>query len=134
MDITIDATFLPHTDPDASLAFYRDLLGWEVRADVGRGTMRWITVAPVGSASSVVLEPPAMAEGLTDAQRTAITEMIENGSYAFINLATPDLDGVFDKLQAGGADVLQEPAVQPWGVRNCVFRDPAGNTVRIQQA
>ncbi|MFJ5988362.1 VOC family protein [Lentzea sp. NPDC092896] len=134
MDISIHTTFLPHTDPDASLAFYRDLLGWEVRADVGQGTMRWITVAPVGSASAVVLEPPAMAEGLTDVQRTAIAEMIENGSYAFINLSTPDLDGVFDKLQAGGADVVQEPADQPWGVRNCVFRDPAGNTVRIQQA
>jgi predicted enzyme related to lactoylglutathione lyase len=134
MDITIHTTFLPHTDPDASLAFYRDLLGWEVRADVGQGTMRWITVAPAGSASAVVLEPPAMAEGLTDGQRTAIAEMIENGSYAFINLATPDLEGAFEKLQAGGADVVQEPADQPWGARDCVFRDPAGNTVRIQQA
>jgi predicted enzyme related to lactoylglutathione lyase len=134
MDIDIHATFLPHTDPDASLAFYRDLLGWEVRADVGRGTTRWITVAPVGSSSAVVLELPAMAEGLTESQRTAIAEMIENGSYAFINLSTPDLDGVFDKLQASGADVVQEPADQPWGVRDCVFRDPAGNTVRIQQA
>jgi predicted enzyme related to lactoylglutathione lyase len=133
MDITIHATFLPHTDPEASLAFYRDLLGWEVRADVGQGAMRWITVAPVGAASSVVLEPPAMAEGLTDTQRTAITEMIENGSYAFINLATPDVEGAFEKLQAGGADVVQEPTDQPWGVRDCVFRDPAGNTVRIQQ-
>jgi catechol 2,3-dioxygenase-like lactoylglutathione lyase family enzyme len=133
MDISIHATFLPHTDPDASLAFYRDLLGWEVRADVGQGAMRWITVAPAGSASAVVLEPPAMADGLTDAQRTAITEMVENGSYAFINLATPDLDGAFDALQAGGVDVVQEPADQPWGVRDCVFRDPAGNTVRIQQ-
>ncbi|SDG33864.1 Uncharacterized conserved protein PhnB, glyoxalase superfamily [Lentzea fradiae] len=134
MEINIHATFLPHTDPEASLAFYRDLLGWEVRADVGQGTMRWITVAPAGSGSSVVLEPPAMADGLTDAHRTAIAEMIENGSYAFINLSTPDLDGVFDKLQAGGADVVQEPASQPWGARDCVFRDPAGNTVRIQQA
>lgn len=134
MDITLHATFLPHTDPDASLAFYRDLLGWEVRADVGRGALRWITVAPAGSSSSVVLEPPAMAEGLTDSHRTAIAEMIENGSYAFITLATPDLAGAFDALQAGGADVVQEPANQPWGVRDCVFRDPAGNTVRIQQA
>ncbi|SMD03542.1 VOC family protein [Lentzea albidocapillata] len=134
MDITIHATFLPHTDPEASLAFYRDLLGWEVRADVGQGTMRWITVAPSGGGSAVVLEPPAMAEGLTDGHRTAIAEMIENGSYAFINLATPDLDGAFEKLQAGGADVVQEPADQPWGARDCVFRDPAGNTVRIQQA
>ncbi|GGM78880.1 putative glyoxalase/bleomycin resistance protein [Lentzea pudingi] len=134
MDITIHATFLPHTDPDASLAFYRDLLGWEVRLDVGRGPMRWITVAPAGLPSSVVLEPPAMAEGLTDVQRGAITEMMQNGSYAYITLATPDLDGAFDKLQAGGADVVQEPTDQPWGARDCVFRDPAGNTVRIQQA
>lgn len=134
MDISIHTTFLPHTDPEASLAFYRDLLGWEVRADVGQGTMRWITVAPVGSGSAVVLEPLTMAEGLTDVQRTAIAEMIENGSYGFINLSTPDLEGAFDKLQSGGADVVQEPADQPWGVRNCVFRDPAGNTVRIQQA
>jgi predicted enzyme related to lactoylglutathione lyase len=134
MDITIHATFLPHTDPEASLAFYRDLLGWEVRADVGQGAMRWITVAPAGSGSSVVLEPPAMAEGLTDAQRTAIAEMIEGGSYGYIQLSTPDLAGVFDKLQASGADVVQEPTDQPWGARDCVFRDPAGNNVRIIQA
>jgi len=133
MDINIHATFLPHTDPDASLAFYRDLLGWEVRADVGQGAMRWITVAPAGSASSVVLEPPAMAEGLTDAQKTAIAGMIEGGSYGYIQLSTPDLEGVFDKLQANGADVVQEPTDQPWGARDCVFRDPAGNNVRIIQ-
>jgi predicted enzyme related to lactoylglutathione lyase len=134
MDINIHATFLPHTDPEASLAFYRDLLGWEVRADVGKGTMRWITVAPAGSGSAVVLEPPAMAEGLTDSQRTAIAEMIEAGSYGYIQLSTPDLEGVFDKLQASGADVVQEPTDQPWGARDCVFRDPAGNNVRIIQA
>ncbi|KJK51512.1 glyoxalase [Lentzea aerocolonigenes] len=134
MDIDIHATFLPHTDPEASLAFYRDLLGWEVRVDVGQGTMRWITVAPVGSTTSVVLSPPAMAEGLTDTQKTAIAEMIDAGSYGYIQLATPDLDGVFDKLQASGADVVQEPTDQPWGSRDCVFRDPAGNNVRILQA
>lgn len=134
MDINIHATFLPHTDPDASLAFYRDLLGWEVRGDVGQGAMRWITVAPVGSGSAVVLEPPAMAEGLTDTQKTAIAEMIEGGSYGYIQLSTPDLEGVFDKLQAGGGDVVQEPTDQPWGARDCVFRDPAGNNVRIIQA
>ncbi|WP_112261829.1 VOC family protein [Lentzea terrae] len=134
MDINIHATFLPHTDPDASLAFYRDLLGWEVRGDVGKGTMRWITVAPVGSSSSVVLEPPAMAEGLTDTQKTAIAEMIEGGSYGYIQLSTPDLDGVFDKLQAGGGDVVQEPTDQPWGARDCVFRDPSGNNVRFIQS
>ena len=134
MDINIHATFLPHTDPDASLAFYRDLLGWEVRADVGRGTMRWITVAPAGSGSAVVLEPPAMAEGLTDTQKTAIAEMIEGGSYGYIQLSTPDLDGVFDKLQAGGGDVVQEPTDQPWGARDCVFRDPSGNNVRFIQS
>jgi predicted enzyme related to lactoylglutathione lyase len=134
MDINIHATFLPHTDPEASLAFYRDLLGWEVRLDVGQGTMRWITVAPAGSASTVVLEPPALAEGLTDTQKTAIAEMIDAGTYRYIQLSTPDLDSVFDKLQASGADVVQEPTDQPWGSRDCVFRDPAGNNVRIIQA
>jgi predicted enzyme related to lactoylglutathione lyase len=96
--------------------------------------MRWITVAPAGSSSAVVLEPPAMADGLTDAQKTAIAEMIEGGSYGYIQLSTPDLEGVFDKVQAGGGDVVQEPADQPWGARDCVFRDPAGNNVRIIQA
>ncbi|MDT0215088.1 VOC family protein [Rothia sp. ARF10] len=135
MDITIHHTFLPHTDPEASLAFYRDTLGFEVLADVGQGAMRWITVAPAGRPTpSIVLTPPAADPGITDDERNTIAEMMAKGTYATIVLSTPDLEGTFDAVQASGAEVTQEPTDQPWGVRDCAFRDPAGNHVRINQA
>ncbi|MDA8371450.1 MAG: VOC family protein [Nocardiopsaceae bacterium] len=134
MDITIHQSFLPHNDPDASLAFYRDTLGFEVRNDVGYGGMRWITVGPVGQpGTSIVLEPPAADGcGITDDERRTIAEMMAKGTYAGINLATADLDGVFARLQAG-AEVVQEPTEQPYGARDCAVRDPAGNLIRIQE-
>jgi catechol 2,3-dioxygenase-like lactoylglutathione lyase family enzyme len=134
MDITIHSTFLPHTDPDASLAFYRDNLGFEVRADVGKGAMRWITIGPAGQPdTNIVLEPPAMDPGLNDDERRTITEMMAKGSYARVILGTADLDATFAALQATGAEVVQEPVQQPYGVRDCAFRDPAGNLVRINE-
>jgi catechol 2,3-dioxygenase-like lactoylglutathione lyase family enzyme len=134
MDITIHTTFLPHDDPDASLAFYRDTLGFEVRNDVGNGKMRWITVGPADQpGTSIVLEPPAADPGVTDDERRTIVEMMAKGTYARIILATADLNGTFARLQAGGADVVQEPTEQPYGIRDCAFRDPAGNLVRIQE-
>jgi catechol 2,3-dioxygenase-like lactoylglutathione lyase family enzyme len=134
MDITIHSTFLPHDDPDASLAFYRDTLGFEVRNDVGYGGMRWITVGPAGQpGTSIVLYPPFAAPGITDDERRTISEMMAKGSYAIIVLATVDLDGVFARLQASGADVVQEPIEQPYGVRDCALRDPAGNLIRINE-
>jgi predicted enzyme related to lactoylglutathione lyase len=134
MDITINASFLPHTDPEASLIFYRDALGFEVRNDVGRGTMRWITIGPPAQpGTSIVLTPPAVDPGITDDERRVITEMIAKGTYAIILLSTPDLDAAFDKIQATGAEVVQEPTDQPYGVRDCAFRDPAGNLVRISE-
>jgi catechol 2,3-dioxygenase-like lactoylglutathione lyase family enzyme len=135
MDITIHQAFLPHTDPDASLAFYRDALGFEVRGDVGYEGMRWITVGPAGQPrTSIVLEPPAPPGcGKTDDERRTIVEMMAKGTYAGINLATGDLDGTFDRLQRIGAEVVQEPTDQPYGVRDCAFRDPAGNLLRIQE-
>jgi catechol 2,3-dioxygenase-like lactoylglutathione lyase family enzyme len=134
MDITIHQTFLPHNDPDASLAFYRDLLGFEVRNDVGYGGMRWITVGPVGQpGTSLVLQPPAADPGITDEERRVITEMMAKGTYASVILATPDLDATFERLQAGDTEVVQEPIDQPYGVRDCAFRDPAGNMIRIQE-
>ena len=133
MDITIHSSFLPHTDPDASLAFYRDALGFEVRTDVGSGTMRWITVGPPGQPdTSVVLDPPAADPGITDDERRMISEMMAKGTYAMLVLATKDLDGVFAKLQET-AEVVQEPTDQPYGIRDCAFRDPAGNMVRINE-
>jgi catechol 2,3-dioxygenase-like lactoylglutathione lyase family enzyme len=133
MDITIHSAFLPHDDPDESLAFYRDTLGFEVRTDVGQGTMRWITVGPAGepNATSIVLHPPAADPGITDDERRVITEMMAKGTYGSIVLATKDLDGAFDQVQGNGAEVVQEPTEQPYGVRDCAFRDPAGNMVRI---
>ena len=134
MDITIHSSFLPHTDPDASLSFYRDTLGFEVRNDVGYQGMRWITVGPADQPdTSIVLHPPAAAPGITDDERQALLELVAKGSYFGINLATSALDGVFEKLEARGAEVVQEPTEQPYGVRDCAFRDPAGNLIRIQE-
>ncbi|AZQ34638.1 VOC family protein [Streptomyces cyaneochromogenes] len=134
MDISIHASFLPQDDPDAALGFYRDILGFEVRNDVGYGGMRWITVGPAGQpTTSIVLTPPAADPGVTDDERKVIAEMMAKGTYGGIVLATPDVDATFERVQAGGADVVQEPIDQPYGVRDCAFRDPAGNMIRIQQ-
>jgi catechol 2,3-dioxygenase-like lactoylglutathione lyase family enzyme len=134
MDITIHSSFLPHTDPEASLAFYRDTLGFEVRLDVGYQGMRWITVGPADQPdTAIVLHPPAATPGITDDERRTILELMAKGSYFGVNLATPDLDGTFAKLEGGGAEVVQEPTEQPYGVRDCAFRDPAGNMIRIQE-
>ncbi|MGZ4475354.1 MAG: VOC family protein [Nocardioides sp.] len=134
MGITIHASFLPHDDPDASLAFYRDTLGFEVRNDVGQGTMRWITIGPADQpGTSIVLHPPAADPGITDDERRTITEMMAKGTYAMLLLASHDLDDTFERLQAGDTEVVQEPTEQPYGVRDCAVRDPAGNLLRIQE-
>ena len=134
MDITIHATFLPHTDPDASLTFFRDTLGFEIRNDVAYGGMRWITVGPTGQpGTSIVLYPPGADPGVTADERRTILEMMAKGTYASLMLATPDLNGVFDRLQAKGVEIVQEPTEQAWGSRDCAVRDPAGNLIRIQE-
>ncbi len=134
MDITIHQTYLPHDDPEAALAFYRDTLGFEIRNDVGYNGMRWITVGPLGQpGTSIVLYPPGADPGITDEERRTITEMMAKGTYAAINLATKDLDSTFERLQAGDVEVVQEPVEQPYGIRDCAFRDPAGNLIRIQE-
>jgi uncharacterized glyoxalase superfamily protein PhnB len=134
MDITIHASFLPHDDPDASLAFYRDTLGFEVRNDVEYGGMHWTTVGPPDQPdTAIVLYPPAASPGVTDDERRTIAEMMAKGTFASVNLATKDLDSTFDRLQAGDAEVVQEPTEQPYGIRDCAFRDPAGNLIRIQE-
>ncbi|HEY4465409.1 MAG TPA: VOC family protein [Streptosporangiaceae bacterium] len=135
MDITIHTCALPHDDPDASVAFYRDILGFEVRSDVGSGKMRWITVGPAGQpATSILLAPPVTDPGVTDDERRTIAEMMAKGTYGWILLATKDLDGTFDQIQASDAEVVQEPTEQPYGIRDCAFRDPAGNLVRIRES
>jgi predicted enzyme related to lactoylglutathione lyase len=134
MDLTIHSTFLPQDDPDAALVFYRDTLGLEVRNDVGYNGLRWITVGPPDQPGmSIVLEPPAMDPGLTEDERRTIAEMMAKGSYARLILATSDLDDTFARIEASGAEVIQEPTDQPYGVRDCAFRDPAGNHIRINE-
>ena len=132
-NLKIHSTFLLHDDPDTSLAFYRDVLGFEVRADVGKGPMRWITVGPVGQPESIVLEPPYADPGVTEDERRTVVEMMAKGTFARIILDTDDLDGTFDRIAATGAEVVQEPTDQPYGVRDCAFRDPAGNLIRIEE-
>ncbi|MGN6380203.1 MAG: VOC family protein [Gaiellales bacterium] len=134
MNVTIFSAMLPHEDPDASLAFYRDALGFEVRNDVEFGGLHWLTVGPPDQpGTSIVLYPPQATPGITDDERRTIAEMMAKGTYASINLATADLNGTFERLQAGDAEVVQEPTDQPYGVRDCAFRDPAGNLIRIQE-
>ncbi|MER7821921.1 MULTISPECIES: VOC family protein [unclassified Streptomyces] len=134
MDISIHMSTLPQTDPDAAVAFYRDVLGFEVRSDVGQGKMRWITVGPADQpGTSILLAPPAVDPGITEAERRTIAEMMAKGTYGWILLATKNLDSTFEKIQAGDAEVVQEPTEQPYGVRDCAFRDPAGNLIRIQE-
>ncbi|EGJ77563.1 MULTISPECIES: VOC family protein [unclassified Streptomyces] len=134
MDLTLHTTVLPHTDPEASLRFYRDILGFEVRTDVGQGTMRWLTVGPKGQDSiSLLLAPPALDPGITEEERRTVTEMMAKGTYGWILLATKDLDDTFASLSQAGAEVVQEPVEQPYGIRDCAFRDPAGNLIRIQE-
>lgn len=134
MDITIHASSLPHDDPEASLAFYRDVLGFEVRTDVGADKMRWITVGPKDQPSTaILLAPPVLDPGITDDERRMIAEMMAKGTYGWILLATKNLDSVFERLQASEAEIVQEPTEQPYGIRDCAVRDPAGNLVRIQE-
>ncbi|MFJ3500474.1 MULTISPECIES: VOC family protein [unclassified Streptomyces] len=134
MDLTIHTTFLPHDDPDAAVAFYRDALGFEVRSDVGEGAMRWITVGPAGQpGTSILLAPPAADPGVTEDERRVVTEMMAKGTYGWILLATRALDTTFEKVRDAGAEVVQEPTEQPYGIRDCAFRDPAGNLIRVQE-
>jgi catechol 2,3-dioxygenase-like lactoylglutathione lyase family enzyme len=134
VSISIHSSFLPQNDPEAALAFYRDTLGFEVRNDVAYGGMRWITVGPPDQPqTSIVLHPPGVGASITDEERRTIAEMMAKGSYAMIILSTPDLARTFERVQARGADVVEEPTDQPYGVRDCAIRDPAGNLIRIQQ-
>ena len=134
MDIIIHQSMLPHEDAEASLAFYRDTLGFELQNDVEYAGMHWLTLTPPNQPdTAIVLYPVAATPGLTDEERRTIADMMAKGTYASINLATGDLEGTFEKVQSGDAEVVQEPTDQPYGVRDCSVRDPAGNLIRIKQ-
>ncbi len=134
MNIKIDASFLPHNDPEETLKFYRDTLGFEVRNDVGYNGVHWITVGPPDQPdTSIVLYPPQATPGITEEETKTVAEMMAKGTFASINLTTPDLQAIFEKIEASGAEVVHEPTDQPYGLRDCAFRDPAGNLLRINQ-
>ncbi|HCS61409.1 MAG TPA: glyoxalase [Microbacterium sp.] len=134
MNITIHHAFLPHTDAEAALGFYRDLLGFEVRNDVGYQNMRWITVGPPGGAgTSIVLHPPAVVPGFSDDEKETVLNLMAKGLLGAITLASDDLSALFERLESAGADIVQEPTDQDYGVRDAAVRDPSGNLIRINQ-
>ncbi|MDR3081581.1 MAG: VOC family protein [Streptomyces sp.] len=134
MDIKLSQCFIADDDHEAALGFYRDALGLEVRNDVGFEGMRWVTLGSSAQPDvEVVLEPPVADPGATDADRQAAAELLAKGRLRAVNIRTADCDATFEKIRATGADVLQEPMDQPYGVRDCAFRDPAGNMVRFAQ-
>lgn len=134
MDLTIHSSFLPHLDPEASLTFYRDVLGFEVRLGVGHGTMRWITVGPRHQPdTAIVLNSPEVGSDLSDDERDTLLALIAKGTYFGVNLATQDLDATFAAIEAAGAEIVQEPIAQDYGIRDAAVRDPAGNLIRIQE-
>ncbi|GGA60535.1 glyoxalase [Pseudoclavibacter endophyticus] len=135
MKLTIHQSMLPHTDNDASLAFYRDALQFEVRNHVEYGGLHWLTVGPPNQPdTSIVLYPPFADPGILDEEKAVIEAMMAKGTYASINLATPDLTGAFERIQSANVEIVQEPTDQPYGIRDAALRDPAGNLIRLQEA
>jgi catechol 2,3-dioxygenase-like lactoylglutathione lyase family enzyme len=134
MDVKLHHCFLIVDDHEKALAFYRDTLGFEVRADVSYGGMRWVTVGPPSQPDiNIVLEPPAADPGISPSDRAVISDLLAKGLLRGLNFSTADLEGIFDRLQATGVDVVQEPMDMPYGTRECAFRDPAGNMIRFIQ-
>ncbi len=135
MDIKLSHTFLAVDDHDSAVAFYRDVLGMEVRNDVRYGKMRWVTIgSPSQPEVDIVLEPPGVNPNMSPEDRSAVADLMAKGVYGRMVFWTDDCDGTFDRVSAAGADVVQEPTDQPYGVRDCAFRDPAGNEVRFTQS
>lgn len=132
MSIAVSAMFIPVHDADAALGFYRDALGLEIRNDVSKGDFRWVTVGAPGQAVDVVLSHPH--GGRSEADGDALLTLVTKGSIQAAIFRADDLDATFERVRASGAEVLQEPKSQPWGARDCAFRDPSGNLVRIAQA
>ncbi|MGZ3118766.1 VOC family protein [Streptomyces sp. H62] len=134
MDINLSQCFIAVDDHDKALAFYRDVLGLEVRDDVGFEGMRWVTVgSPAQPDVDIVLEPPLADPNASAADREAVAELLAKGMLRGVIFTTDDVDATFERIRAAGAEVLQEPVDQPYGVRDCAFRDPAGNMLRFSR-
>jgi catechol 2,3-dioxygenase-like lactoylglutathione lyase family enzyme len=132
MAVNLSATFIPVHDPDAALGFYRDALGLEVRNDVASDGFRWVTIGAPGQDVDIVLFQPHGGRSQTEGD--ALLTLVTQGSLQAALFRADDLDDTFERARQSGAEVLQEPTSQPWGVRDCAFRDPSGNMVRISQA
>ncbi len=130
MTVAVFAMFITVHDPDVALGFYRDALGLEVRNDVASGDFRWVTVGAPGQDMDIVLSQPHGGRSQTEGD--ALLTLVTQGSLQAAIFRAEDLDATFEKVRASGAEVLQEPTSQPWGVRDCAFHDPSGNLVRIQ--
>ncbi|GAB3657458.1 VOC family protein [Glycomyces tarimensis] len=134
MDIKLSDCFIAVDDHDKALAFYRDVLGLEVRNDVAFEGMRWVTVGPPSQPDvNIVLEPPVADPNASPADKEAMTELLAKGLLRGLIFRTDDCDATFERIAASGAEVLQEPTDQPYGVRDCAFRDPSGNMLRFNQ-
>ncbi|WP_407991835.1 VOC family protein [Kitasatospora sp. CMC57] len=134
MDIKLSQCFIAADDHDKAVPFYRDVLGLEVRNDVGYGGMRWVTLgAPSQPDVDIVLEPPLADPNASAADREAVAELLAKGLLRGVIFSTDDCDATFERIRAAGAEVLQEPIDQHYGVRDCAFRDPAGNMIRFSQ-
>ncbi|MFJ6834886.1 VOC family protein [Streptomyces sp. NPDC091209] len=134
MDLKLSQCFISVDDHDKALAFYRDVLGLEVRGDVGFEGMRWVTVgSPLQPDVEIVLEPPAADPEASPADKQAMAELLAKGMLRGVIFSTTDCDELFERVRASGAEVLQEPADQPYGLRDCAFRDPAGNLLRFTE-
>ncbi|MFJ8475648.1 VOC family protein [Kitasatospora sp. NPDC094011] len=134
MSIELAQCFIAVDDHDRALAFYRDVLGFEVRNDVGFEGMRWVTVgSPDQPGVEIVLEPPLADPHASEDDRRAAAELLAKGLLRGVIFRTDDCDATFERIRAAGAEVLQEPMDQPYGVRDCAFRDPAGNMLRFNQ-
>jgi uncharacterized glyoxalase superfamily protein PhnB len=134
MDIKLSRCFLPIDDHDTAIAFYRDVLGFEVRSDVKYEGMRWTTIGPPSQPDiNIILEPPVANPNASPEDKQAIAELMAKGLLGRLDYTVKDVDAAFETVRASGADVLQEPINQPYGVRDCAFRDPAGNEVRFTQ-
>ncbi|MDJ0384095.1 VOC family protein [Streptomyces sp. G-G2] len=133
MNISLQYCHITVNDVDESLGFYRDALGLDVRNDVASGGFRWVTLGSQAQPDlEIVLSQPHA--GRSQADGDALQELLTKGVLTQVVFRTDDLGTAFEKVRASGAEVLQEPIDQPWGPRDCAFRDPSGNMVRISQA
>ncbi|MEU2064979.1 VOC family protein [Streptomyces sp. NPDC013455] len=132
MDVKLAQCFIAVDDHDKAIAFYRDVLGLEIRNDVGFEGMRWVTLgSPLQPDVEIVLEPPDASPDASPADKQALNELLAKGLLRGVIFTTPDCDALYERVRESGADVLQEPTDQPYGVRDCAFRDPAGNQLRF---